>query len=68
VANIEPATIAEFIKVNKISARLNNVLHIAMDAGYVYVSELTDNTMRKLRSCGVGTLQEFQSLITKNNN
>ena len=65
VAKIEPITIAEFIMNNLISRRLNNVLHYAMDKGYVYVSELTENNLKKIVGCGKRSIQEFQLLTNK---
>jgi len=63
VNDLQPQTIADFIKTKLISRKLNNVLYIAMASGYVYVNELNEHTLRKIRSCGVGTIQEFQLLI-----
>jgi hypothetical protein len=65
VANFETTTIAEFKEMNDMSKRLKNVLQIAMDCGYVYVAQLTDYKMRRIRTCGMKSLREFQSLINK---
>jgi glycerol-3-phosphate dehydrogenase len=65
VNSLQPQTIADFIKTNLISRRLKNVLHMAIECGHVYVNELNEHTLRKLRTCGVGTMQEFQLLINK---
>lgn len=64
VEQFKETSIRSFIEYNKhrMSKRLTNVLNNAIESGYKTIEELTDSKLMGLRSCGILTVQEFNTL------